>query len=147
MRYRTNWLTVVLFCLTAVTIVCLTPTGTYASGGQATSASSARTAAPQVARIACGPNVDAPCQCPLGADNVGCNCYQAGTTCVGGPPIYGGGANSVSRSGSLAGGASVFLTPSTHGSSQGPIQLNHLGQMPDAFAAVAMAFVHIFFGL
>jgi len=147
MRYRTNWLTVVLLWLTAAVLLCLTPTGTYASGGQATSASSANTASPMVARKACGPNVDAPCQCPLGADSVGCNCYQSGTGCVGGPPIYGGGANSVSRSGSLAGGASLSAMRPARGSSQGPIQLNRLGQMPDAFTAVAMLFVRIFFGL
>jgi hypothetical protein len=147
MRYGMNWSTVVLFCLTAVTVLCLTPTRTRASGGRITSASSASTAAPMILKQpACGPNVDAPCNCPLGADKITCNCYQSGIGCVGGPPIYGSG-SAVSRSGSLAGGASLSSMHSAHGSSEGTIRLNRSAEMPDAFAEVAMAFLRIFFGI
>jgi hypothetical protein len=147
MRYRTNWSTVVLFCLTAVTVLCLTPTRTHASGGRITSASSTITATPMTVKApACGANVDAPCPCPLGADKISCNCYQSGIGCVGGPPIYGI-ASPVSRGGSLAGGASLSSMRSADESSEGTIRLNRSAEMPDAFAEVAMVFLRILFGL
>jgi hypothetical protein len=153
MHYRTNWLAVVLLCLTPAILFCLTPTSTSAASKDKVVSPTEADGSSYVLfaqqHIACGPNVDAKCSCPLGSDDGTCNCYQTGAGCVGGPPIYGGKSSNVvaSRSGSIGSGSSVTVTQTGRGSPRGASQQNHLGQMGDTLTALVLIFFRIFLGV